>query len=105
MVKRVQCRVVESASLGSGSFCAGPPFDYTPFDSAPFDYTQDRHGKQDREPAEVSELSGGDATCHEPVERDIAKILGLIYNIKCSWLRKQLSNRNAQPGLIVDFVA
>ena len=89
MVKRVQCRVVESASLGSRSFCAGPPFDYTPFDSA--------HGKQDREPAEVSEPSGGDA--------NIAKILGLIYNIKCSWLRKQLSNRNAQPGLIVDFVA
>ena len=81
MVKRVQCRVVDSASLNSRSFCAGPAFDYT----------------QDREPAEVSEPSAGDA--------NIAKILGLIYNIKCSWLRKQLSNRNARPGLIVDFVA
>ena len=73
MVKRVQCRVVESASLGSRSFYVGPG------------------------PAEVSEASGGDA--------NIAKILGLIYNIKCSWLRKQLSNRNARPGLVVDFVA
>ena len=81
MVKRVQCRVVESASLSSRSFCAGPPFDYT----------------QDREPAEVSEPSGSDA--------NIAKILGLIYNIKCSWLRKQLSNRKARPGLVVDFLA
>ncbi len=81
MVKRVQCRVVQSASLGSRSFCAGPGL------------------------AEVSELSAGDATCPEPVERDIAKILGLIYSIKCSWLRKQLSNRKARPGLVVDFLA
>jgi hypothetical protein len=73
MVKRVQCRVVQSASLGSRFLSAGP------------------------EPSEVSEPSGGDA--------DIAKILGLIYNIKCSWLRKQLSNRNARPGLVVDFLA
>ena len=89
MVKRVQCRVVQSASLGSRSFYAEPAFDYTPFDST--------HGKQDKDPAEVSEASGGDA--------NIAKILGLIYNIKCSWLRKQLSNRNASPGLVVDFLA
>ncbi len=89
MVKRVQCRVVQSESLGSGSLCAGPTFDYTPFDST--------HGKQDRGPAEVSEPSAGDA--------NIAKILGLIYNIKCSWLRKQLSNRNVSPGLVIDFVA
>jgi hypothetical protein len=73
MVKRVQCRVVESASLSSRSFYAGP------------------------EPAEVSEPSAGDA--------NIAKILDLVYNIKCSWLRKQLSNRKARPGLVVDFVA
>ena len=92
MVKRVQCRVVQSVSLGSRSFYAGPAFDYTPFDC-----TQDKHGKQDRGPAEVSEASAGDA--------NIAKILGLIYNIKCSWLRKQLSNRNARPGLVVDFLA
>ena len=74
MVKRVQCRVVQSVSLGSGSLCAGPAFDCT----------------QDRELAEVSEPSAGDP--------DIAKILGLIYNIKCSWLRKHLSNRKARPG-------
>ena len=73
MVKRVQCRVVQSVGLGSRSSFAEP------------------------EPGEVNEPSAGDA--------NIAKILGLIYNIKCSWLRKQLSNRNASPGLIVDFVA
>jgi hypothetical protein len=73
MVKRIQCRVVQSESLSSRSLCADPG------------------------PAEVSEPSGGDA--------DIAKILDLIYSIKCSWLRKQLSNRKARPGLVIDFLA
>jgi hypothetical protein len=73
MVKRVQCRVVQSESLSSRSLYA------------------------EAEPTEVGGPAGGDA--------DIAKILGLIYNIKCSWLRKQLTNRKATPGLVIDFLA
>ncbi len=52
----------------------------------------------------------GRPSCADPAEPsagdpNIAKILSLIYSIKCSWLRKQLSNRNASPGLVIDFVA
>ena len=84
MVKRIHCRVVHSVGLNSSSACA----DYAePSDPGPA-YRQTT-----------------DPTCSKPVERDIEKILSLIYNIKCAWLRKKLSNRNARPGLIIDFVA
>ncbi|HIJ72102.1 MAG TPA: hypothetical protein HPP87_12190 [Planctomycetes bacterium] len=101
MVKRIQCRVLNSVSLSRRSLFTESASDFT----------------QDRESTEFSEPSAGDPTWCEPVESDIARILKSIYNIKCRWLRKRLSNPNAtnKPftcstanlphGLVVDFVA
>ena len=83
LVKRVKCRIVRSVGPNSRSDCADP-----------------------------AEPSAADPTCHEPAERDIAKILSLIYNIQ-----SKIYNRNAPPhpftyspthlphGLVLDFLA
>jgi hypothetical protein len=81
MVKRIKSRIVHSVSLAGRDSFADPACPES----------------NRRSPADTVDPSVSDPT--------IARILKSIYNIKCLCLRKQLSNRNARPGLVVDFVA
>lgn len=111
MVKRIQCRVVHSVNLTGRSSCADYAPDCSANESSGLEPIDDTDPNIERILNSIyniqSKISNRNADPAEPSAGDpnIARILKSIYNIKCSWLRKRLSNRNARPGLVVDFVA